>query len=123
MIIVKLRFADGYEITVQKVTECAGHLRVRMINMDREEALRLFKDIEKTKLITVVDKDKMDTHKKYTTYNSLTEHANGFLDIEMIQEGKSDTELIHELRELTDVLEQQMTDTQVALCEVYELIG
>ena len=65
----------------------------------------------------------MDTHKKYTTYNSLTEHANGFLDIEMIQEGKSDTELIHELRELTDVLEQQMTDTQVALCEVYELIG
>lgn len=123
MIIVKLRFADGYEITVQKVTECAGHLRVRMINMDREEALRLFKDIEKTKLLIVVDKDKMDTHKKYTTYNSLTEHANGFLDIEMIQEGKSDTELIHELRELTDVLEQQMTDTQVALCEVYELIG
>lgn len=123
MIIVKLRFADSYEITVQKVTECAGHLRVRMINMDREDVLKLFKDVEKTKLITVVDKDKMDTHKKYTTYNSLTEHANGFLDIEMIQEGKSDTELIHELRELTDALKQQMTDTQVALCEVYELIG
>lgn len=119
---MKLRFADGYEITVQKVTECAGHLRVRMINVDREEVLKLFKDVEKTKLITVVDKDKMETYKKYTTYDSLTEHANGFLDIAMIQEGKSDTELINELRELTNALGQQVTDTQVALTEVYEMI-
>lgn len=94
---MKLRFSDGYEITIQQAIESSGYLYIKIINMNRESVLDLFRDDQRTKLLTVIDKMETRVYKKYTTFNYLTEHASKIIEICMIQEGKTDTELISEL--------------------------
>lgn len=112
----KIVFNDSTQIDVQQVVETAGHLKIKIIGLSREEILKIFQDPLKTQKIVVQEYRTSTVHERYTKFGSLTEFVGGIMEICMIQEGKDVSEII-------DDLSEQITDLQVALCEVFEGLG
>nr|DAE54376.1 MAG TPA: hypothetical protein [Caudoviricetes sp.] len=108
-----LIFNDSTSISIQFMNEVSGYLKIRIVNLNRDEILKMFKDVEKTKKMVFQEREQNRVLERYTKFESLTEFAGGIFEICMIQEGKAVSEII-------DDLSEQITDLQVALCEVFE---
>lgn len=113
---MKIIFKDASELNVQEVSESAGYLKVKIINQSREEILNIFKDESKTKLMKVEDSRETKVYEKYITFTSLTEYPGAIYEVCVAQEGRTVEELI------TDAMDQ-ITQTQLALCEIYEMMS
>ena len=111
-----LIFNDSTSINIQCLNEVAGYLKMRIVNLNRDEILKMFKDIEKTMKMVYQEREQNRVLERYTKFESLTEFAGGIMEICMIQEGRDVSEII-------DDLSEQITDLQVALCEVFEGLG
>lgn len=111
---MKLIFNDSTEITIQSANESSGYLKIKIIAMTRENILALFKDKEKvSRMIAKENRDSI-VYDRYK-YESLREWDGGIYEVSMTQEGKS-------LGERITSTEDELTSTQEALCEVYEMI-
>ena len=111
---MKLIFNDSTEITIQSADESSGYLKIKIIAMTRENILDLFKDAEKvSRMIAKENRDSI-VYDRYK-YESLREWDGGIYEVSMTQEGKS-------LDERITSNEDELTSTQEALCEVYEMI-
>ena len=111
---MKLIFNDSTEITIQSANESSGYLKIKIIAMTRENILALFKDEEKvSRMIAKENRDSI-VYDRYK-YESLREWDGGIYEVSMTQEGKS-------LGERITSTEDELTSTQEALCEVYEMI-
>lgn len=111
---MKLIFNDSTEITIQSANESSGYLKIKIIAMTRENILALFKDEEKvSRMIAKENRDSI-VYERYK-YESLREWDGGIYEVSMTQEGKS-------LGERITSTEGELTSTQEALCEVYEMI-
>ena len=111
---MKLVFNDSTEITIQSANESSGYLKVKIISMTRENILALFKDEEKVSRMIVKENRDSTVYERYK-YESLREWDGGIYEVSMVQEGKS-------LDERVTSTEDELTSTQEALCEVYEMI-
>mgnify|MGYP004625191507 FL=1 len=111
---MKLVFNDSTEITIQSANESSGYLKVKIIAMTRENILALFKDEEKVSRMIVKENRDSTVYERYK-YESLREWDGGIYEVSMVQEGKS-------LDERVTSTEDELTSTQEALCEVYEMI-
>lgn len=111
---MKLIFNDSTEITVQSVEASGGYLSIKIIAMERENILDLFKDTEKTSRMIAKDNRESTTYERFN-YKALTEYDGAIYEVRMVQEGKSVEELISENSD-------EITAAQEALCEVYEMI-
>ena len=114
--IMKVTFKDASELTIQEVSESAGYLRIKVINQSREDLLKIFQDESKTELMKISESRDTKVYEKYVTFVSLTEYVGAIYEVCIAQEGKTVDEL------LTDALDQN-TQTQLALCEIYEMMG
>lgn len=114
--IMKVTFNDASELTIQEVSESAGYLRIKVINQSREDLLKIFQDKSKTELMKISESRDTKVYEKYVTFVSLTEYVGAIYEVCIAQEGKTVDEL------LTDALDQ-ITQTQLALCEIYEMMG
>lgn len=111
---MKLIFNDSTEITIQSANESSGYLKIKIIAMTRENILALFKDEEKvSRMIAKENRDSI-VYERYK-YESLREWDGGIYEVSMAQEGKS-------LDERITSTEDELTSTQEALCEVYEMV-
>ncbi len=114
--IMKVTFNDASELTIQEVSESAGYLRIKVINQSREDLLKIFQDESKTELMKISESRDTKVYEKYVTFVSLTEYVGSIYEVCIAQKGKTVDEL------LTDALDQ-ITQTQLALCEIYEMMG
>ena len=113
---MKLIFNDASEITIQQAAESAGYLRIKMIGQTRQAILDMFQDQTKTAVLKIKENRETQIYERYTDYISLTEYPGAIYEVCLAQVGRSTEDV---LRSLMD----QMTDVQLALCEVYELIS
>lgn len=114
--IMKVTFNDASELTIQEVSESAGYLRIKVINQSREDLLKIFQDESKTELMKISESRDTKVYEKYVTFVSLTEYVGAIYEVCIAQEGKTVDEL------LTDALDQ-ITQAQIAMCEIYEMMG
>lgn len=111
---MKIVFNDSSDITVQSVAGSGGYLKIKIIAVPREEILSVFKDQEKTCKM-IVKEDRTSTAYERYKYQSLTEYDGAIYEVTMVQEGKS-------VEEIVAANTEEITATQEALCEVYEMI-
>ena len=135
----KLVFNDGRSIDIQSIAEGDGYLHVRIILTTSEQLKALFMDEFATQRM-YVSENGVPAKGVYENYNQLSylkEEAGGIWEVEMIQAEKSVKEKLNKVEEKvleattlaqsakTDAedIAQQVTDLQMAMCEVYEGMG
>lgn len=132
----KLVFNDGRSIDIQSVAVGEGHLYVRIILTTSEQLKALFMDEFATQRMYISENGvpAKETYENYTQLSYIKEEVGGIWEVEMIQTGKSVKEKLKEVeaqaleattlaRDTQDSLESattQITDLQLALCELYE---
>lgn len=135
----KLVFNDGRSIDIQSIAEGDGYLHVRIILTTSEQLKALFMDEFATQRM-YVSENGVPAKGVYENYNQLSylkEEVGGIWEVEMLQKEKSIGEKLNQLEEkalavatlaqsnkmTTEDIAQQVTDLQLALCEMYEGMG
>lgn len=122
---MKLLFADGQTLQVQAISAADGKLHVSVLNNCYEQLKHLFTDpITTAKIEAENDQGKIEeTFENYTIFSYIRENAGKIFEIEMEQQGKDTETRLAEAEKRAEQAEKELTLTQLALCEVYELIG
>lgn len=124
-----LKFNDATEIQVQQVTEIGGRLQILVANTTPEHLRVLFTDPLKTKYMRVEEREQLvGEYEGYTEFFRTEEYTGKLYGVVVNQVGKSTEERLTsveqeqmELREAREKDTQQLTDLQLALCELYEM--
>lgn len=122
---MKLLFADGQTLQAQSIQESDGKLHVSVLNNCYEQLKHLFTDpITTARIETENDQGEIEeTFENYTVFSYIRENAGKIFEIEMEQRGKDTETRLAEAEKRAEQAEKELTATQLALCEVYELIG
>lgn len=124
-----LKFNDATEIQVQQVTEIEGRLQVLIANTSAEHIRVLFTDPLKTNHMRVEERGQLvGEYEGYTEFFRTEEYPGEIYGVVVNQVGKSTEERLTsmeqeqmELREAREKDTQQLTDLQLAVCELYEM--
>ena len=124
-----LKFNDATEIQVQQVTEIGGRLQILVANTTPEHLRVLFTDPLKTKHMRVEERGQLvGEYEGYTEFFRTEEYPGKIYGVVVNQVGKSTEERLTsmeqeqtELREAREKDTQQLTDLQLAVCELYEM--
>lgn len=128
----KLVFNDGRSINIQSISKAEGFLHVRIILTTSEQLKALFMDNFATQRMTVSENGvpEKEAYENYTELSYLKEEAGGIWEVEMLQKGASLKEKLGKVEEsisatnsLAENVAAQVTDLQMALCELYEGMG
>lgn len=126
-----LKFNDATELPIQSVEQVGKGLRVLVIGTTPEQLRTLFSDEKKTKVMKVEERGQtLAIYENYTEYDHTEEYPGQIYGIVMNQVGKSleeqlqeKDEQIHNLTEKLKNANAQITDLQLAMCELYEGMG
>lgn len=126
-----LKFNDATELQVQLVEPVGQGLRILVIGTTPERLRTLFSDEKKTKIMKVEERGQtLTVYENYTEYDHTEEYPGQIYGIVMNQVGKSleeqlqeKDEQIHNLTEELKNANAQITDLQLAMCELYEGMG
>ena len=110
-----LKFNDATELQIQSVEQVGKGLRVLVIGTTPEQLRTLFSDEKKTKIMKVEERGQtLAVYENYTEYDHTEEYTGQIYGIVMNQVGKSTEERLQEN-------EKQLTEVQLAVCELYEM--
>lgn len=126
-----LKFNDATELQVQKVELLGQGLRILAAGTTPEQLREIFSDKVKTKVMKVEERGQtLAVYENYTEYDHTEEYPGKIYGIVMNQVGKSleeqlqeKDEQIHNLTEELKNANAQITDLQLAMCELYEGMG
>lgn len=126
-----LKFNDATELQIQSAEQVGQGLRILAINTTPEQLRKIFSDKVKTKVMKVEERGQLiATYENYTEYDHTEEYPGQIYGIVMNQVGKSMEEQLQEkdeqIKSLTEKLKNanaQITDLQLAMCELYEGMG
>lgn len=126
-----LKFNDATELQVQSVEPVDQGLRILAINTTPEQLREKFSDKVKTKVMKVEERGQILTvYENYIEYDHTEEYPGQIYGIVMNQVGMSLEEQLQEkdeqIKSLTEELKNanaQITDLQLAMCELYEGMG
>lgn len=126
-----LKFNDATELQIQSAKIVGQGLRVLVIGTTPEQLRTLFSDEKKTKIMKVEERGQtLAMYENYTEYDHTEEYPGKIYGIVMNQVGKSLEEQLQEkdeqIKSLTEKLKNanaQITDLQLAMCELYEGMG
>lgn len=124
-----LKFNDATEIQVQQVTETGGRLQVLVANTTPEHLRVLFTDPLKTQHMRVEEREQLvGEYEGYTEFFRTEEYTGKLYGVVVNQVGKSTEERLasmeqgqDELKEAQEQDAKQITDLQMAICELYEM--
>lgn len=116
---MKLVFNDSQHIEVQGITQSDNSITINLINTCYETLKHLFTDPITTSKMTL---DDGTVYENYTVFSYIKEGCGGIFHVEMMQEGKDTKTILAELEEGQIKNDHQITDAQMALCEIYEMI-
>lgn len=125
---MKLKFNDATELQIQSAELIDQGLRILAIGTTPERLREIFSDKVKTKVIKVEERGQLiATYENYIEYDHTEEYEGKIYGIVMNQIGKSIEKQLQEkneqIKKLTEELQnanKQITDLQLAMCEVYE---
>ena len=134
-----LKFNDATELQIQSAEPVGQGLRILTIGTTPEQLREIFSDKVKTKVMKVEERGQLIatyenyteyTYENYTEYDHTEEWPGKIYGIVMNQVGKSLEEQLQEkdeqIKSLTEELKNtntQITDLQLAMCELYEGMG
>lgn len=125
----KLVFNDSRQLDIQSVTVAGnGVLHVRMILTSSDALKAVFGDEFATQKMTYFENQvQVAVYEKYTILKYIKEETGGIWEVEMLQPEKDPETKIAELTEELDKAKDeltsannQITDLQMAICELYE---
>lgn len=118
----KLVFNDSRQIEIQSAALAGeGILRVRIILTNSESLKALFGDTFATQKMTCFEnQQQISVYEKYTVLKYVKEETGGIWEVEMLQPEKDSGAKIAELKEELASANNQITDLQMAICELYE---
>lgn len=124
-----LKFNDATEIQVQQVTEIGGRLQVLVANTTPEYLRVLFTDPLKTQHMRAEEREQLvGEYEGYTEFFRTEEYTGKLYGVVVNQVGKSTEERLASIQQGQDELKEaqeqdtkQITDLQMAICELYEM--
>lgn len=118
----KIVFNDSRQLDVQSVTVAGdGIMHVRMILTSSEALKAVFGDEFATqKMMYFEEQKQVAVYEKYTVLKYVKEETGGIWEVEMLQPEKDSDAKIAELKEELASANNQITDLQMAICELYE---
>lgn len=124
-----LKLNDATEIQVQQVTEIGGRLQILVANTTPEYLRVLFTDPLKTKHMRVEERGQLvGEYEGYTEFFRTEEYTGKLYGVVVNQVGKSTEDRLasmeqgqNELKEAQEQDAKQITDLQMAICELYEM--
>lgn len=116
---MKLSFKDGQFLEIETLTAENGVMLIRVLRTDHDTLKALFEDEFATAEMTCAGV----TYEGYTILQRITEYTGKIWEVEMNQVGETPSEKIAAVDAKTETLANDVTDIQLALVELYELIG
>lgn len=126
-----LKFNDATELQAQSAELVGNLLQIKTISATQDELRTKFQDEFACKKIKVVAREQaVAEYENYTQLLRVEEYTGGILGVAMEQVGKSTEERLAENEEQVTILKEdaknadtQITDLQLAICELYENMG
>lgn len=126
-----LKFNDATELQAQSAELVGNLLQIKTISVTQDELRTKFQDEFACKKIQVVAREQaVAEYENYTQLLRVEEYTGGILGVAMEQVGKSTEERLAENEEQVTILKEdaknadaQITDLQLAICELYENMG
>lgn len=124
-----LRFNDATELQIQSAEIVGTLLQIKTISSTEEELRNKFEDKFACEKIEVIEREQVKaTYENYTELIRIEKYTGEILGVAMHREGESPEERLlnveQEQKELKESREQdakQLTDLQLAVCEIYEM--
>lgn len=124
-----LRFNDATELQIQSVELVGTLLQIKTISLGEEELRKKFEDKLALKKLEVMEREQVKaTYENYTELLRIEKYNGEILGVAMCREGESPEERLSNVeqkqKELKEAREQdakQLTDLQLAVCEIYEM--
>ncbi len=124
-----LRFNDATELQIQSVELVGTLLQIKTISLGEEELRKKFEDKLALKKLEVMEREQVKaTYENYTGLLRIEKYSGEILGVAMCREGESPEQRLlnveQEQKELKEAREQdakQLTDLQLAVCEIYEM--
>ena len=118
---MKIKFNDATEITVLQVSTYGDYLNVKTVGNTPEQLRVLFEDTKKTSHMVVEERGSViGTYDGYTVFYRTEEYTGKIYGITMYKEGKTPEEIEKEMQNAIAYNAEQITDLQLAVCELYE---
>lgn len=124
-----LRFNDATELQIQSAELIGTLLQIKTISSTEEELRKKFEDKLACKKMEVIEREQVKTvYENHTELLRIEKYTGGILGVAMCREGESPEERLasveQDQKELKEAREQdtkQLTDLQLAVCEIYEM--
>ena len=124
-----LRFNDATELQIQSAELIGTLLQIKTISSTEEELRNKFEDKFACEKIEVIEREQVKAaYANYTELLRIEKYTGEILGVAMHREGESPEERLlnveQEQKELKESREQdakQLTDLQLAVCEIYEM--
>lgn len=126
-----LKFNDATELQAQSVELVGNLLQIKTISATQEKLRQKFSDEFACRKIQVVAREQaVAEYENYTQLLRVEEYTGGILGVAMEQAGKTTEERLMANEEQVTILKEdtknadtQITDLQLAICELYENMG
>lgn len=124
-----LRFNDATELQIQSAELIGTLLQIKTISSTEEELRKKFEDKLACKKMEVIEREHVKTfYENHTELLRIEKYTGEILGVAMCREGESPEERLasveQDQKELKEAREQdakQLTDLQLAVCEIYEM--
>ena len=124
-----LRFNDATELQIQSAELVGTLLQIKTISSTEEELRNKFEDKFACEKIEVIEREQVKaTYENYTELLRIEKYTGEILGVAMHREGETPEERLasveqdqKELKESREQDAKQLTDLQLAVCEIYEM--
>ena len=124
-----LRFNDATELQIQSAELIGTLLQIKTISSTEEELRKKFEDKLACKKMEVIEREQVKmVYENHTELLRIEKYTGEILGVAMCREGESPEERLasveQDQKELKEAREQdakQLTDLQLAVCEIYEM--
>jgi hypothetical protein len=126
---MKLKFNDATELQAQSVELVGNLLQIKTISATQEELRTKFQDEFACRKITIIEREQLIAeHENYTKLLRIEEYTGGIYGVALEKAGETTAERLAEVETENTVLKEalenantQITDLQLAVCELYEM--
>lgn len=126
---MELIFADATKIQIQSAQETGEKLEIKVIQVAPAQLRELFTDPVKTKIMRITEREQnIAEYEGYTEFYRTEEYTGGIYGVALEKAGETTAERLAEVETENAALKEalvnantQITDLQMAICELYEM--
>lgn len=121
----KIKLTNGTIINAESIDLTNGVLRITTSELTVEELATLFSDKNNTNHITLMTESGLETGYKtgFTSFAGINYDANGTKTVELFQPKDVTEARLSNVEATTNTVASSVTDVELAMVELYEMIG